>query len=732
MRPLRAPALLLIIVPPLAPLASCLAEDSRYGAPSGSPNQACFGGDCAEEDPCAHPGPGCPCEVEGEQLVCGEVTSEVAGQLVCGMGYSVCSEGVWGACILNNTITLAPKAPSPGPGLGTASLGSASACAQNPCDPYCMQFPDTPTGLTNDAGIVETDGGLSLPGNTSNGGGQVGCTGGVTASCAHSICAQGTKLTVGCDNTQGQPALNCVKAICQTKPSCCSGTWDASCVAAVTTTCQLSCGSLNGTCVLCYKDSIDHDGDGYAWTNGDCKDCDPNVNPGAYDFPGNGVDEDCSGAPDDEVKECDNNLALSSNTAMDYARAIGLCRTTTAGATGANKTWGVISAKLVQADATSTPHSLSYGILGAFGPNNVPWEGKKMAAFSSGTARAPSDPGWVNPNGQSGSYNQNKACAYPPGFPKNKQGCPSSAGQAYDSTGLLLQIRVPTNAQSLSFKFDFFSTEYPEWVCTAYNDAFVALLKTAAQPPNPPQNAGNISFDSQSNPVNVNVGFFTLTTGPKLQGTAMDGTCSGQPCGGATDWLQTSAPVVPGETITLHYSMWDAGDHKWDSTVLIDDFRWSVSPAAIQTLPPPPPPVVTYSDGYFTRDYDLTGVCPADTVPFWGLWSWSAVTPGNAYIDFTVQTAATAAELPNAPKDSLLFSDPPGPAALSGSPAVARTTPLNTSAGSAVVHDTLVAKGRTLNLPFLRVVSHLAPTSDKLAAPTLSAWNLQIDCRPHD
>ena len=39
----------------------------------------------------------------------------------------------------------------------------------------------------------------------------------------------------------------------------------------------------------------DCDGDGYSTAQGDCNDADPSVNPEAYDFPGDGVDNDCDG-----------------------------------------------------------------------------------------------------------------------------------------------------------------------------------------------------------------------------------------------------------------------------------------------------------------------------------------------------------------------------------------------------------------------------------------------------
>lgn len=685
---------------------------------------------------CAHPKPGCPCGEDGRQVACGSVDLTLGNQHVCGAGLSVCSGGRWGECIINNTVTLVPD-QSGTSGSFPALLGEATPCMSNPCDPNCVTFPDDPTGVgAPDAGIVGNSAGVTLaPPSDDDVAFDAGCTGGVLASCAHSVCSAGVGLATGCDGT-----LGCVAKVCQAHPSCCAAGWGGSCVAWALSLCNIGCGSQAGVCVVCYKDSVDHDGDGWSFAQGDCADCDPAVNPGAYDFPGNGLDEDCTGTPDDAPASCDTDLAMASSKAFDFVKAVDLCRTTTATATGATKTWGVVSAALVQADGSSTPSTLSHGILPRFGASNLPQKGSRMAAFSSGTARAPGDPGWFDPNGQATwqqGYAQGTSCAYPPGFPKNKAGCPKAGGKANDSSGLLMRIRVPTNAKSFSYRFNFFTSEYPEWVCTAYNDSFVALLQSSYQPANPASNSNNISFDSAGNPVNVNIGFFTVVSGPALTGTGMEGKCANpftgkkDICGGSTGWLETSAPVVPGETIQMELAIWDASDRVWDSIVLVDDFTWSGTTATIQTGVAPKAPAATYTAGTFARDFDATDVCPDGMVPVWGLWSWNSRTPSDSSIAFTVQTAATQAALDDAPADPLLFTNPPGPSARAGEPVVASTTS-GTGAGSALVDATFAANGRMRNNSFVRVSSRLIPSTDKLSAPVLSAWNLSLSCAAND
>lgn len=525
---------------------------------------------------------------------------------------------------------------------------------------------------------------------------------------------------------------SCVSTVCAIDPSCCTTEWSVSCVQTALNNCPVVCNcTSSGEFLPCYNDGYDHDGDGYTGQDGDCLDCDPTVNAGAFDFVDT-IDNDCNGTIDDEVLVCDNNLALSNSNPLDHAKAIDLCRTTTASATGASKTWGVYTsdARLVQADASSTPHNRSYGLMSQFGNSqNAAFKGNRLAVYSSGTARVPGQPSYVDPNGQVASFNQGTDCAFPAGFPANAAGCPATAGNANDSTGLFLKIRVPTNAQSFSYNFRYFSSEYPEWLCTIYNDHFVGLLESN-------QNVGNISFDSMNNPVSVNVGFFNVPGCPTctsnvLTNTGFDGTCSGQICGGATDWLQTSAPVDPGEEITMHFSVWDQGDHVWDSSVLIDNWTWSAQPALVDTQPVTPPSTTTYADGTFVRDYDASGVCPQGHSIRWTDWSWTATTPSDSQIAFSVATADSLNGLNSAPVDALIFSSPPWPNALNGDPAIAKDgNPTDTQVGSVVVEDALMANSRPLNKPFLRVISYLEASSDLTAAPTLLGWNQQFECVP--
>jgi hypothetical protein len=335
--------------------------------------------------------------------------------------------------------------------------------------------------------------------------------------------------------------------------------------------------------------------------------CDPN--PANYDIPGNNCDDDGDGMVDN-VTTCDGNLSLN-GSAHDFANGLGICQD----AVGSTK-WGIVSATFTKGFAAGDPNVGQHAILPTFGTVITPREGSRLGVLSSGYAFQcdDADPGTTCAgSGESDPYFKGPQTPMsglgtaPPGYPKAATGCPN-AKVVYDAIGVTLQILVPANAQGLQFDFDFYSGEWPEYVCTGYNDSFVAWLTSTAYP----GTGGdlNISFDAKNNPVSVNNGFFdrctaNTTTGCEGTNTAT-AACAGGPTelqgtgfynlgnycgkqagqstgGGATGWLTTTAPVKQAETITLQYIIWDTGDFNWDSSVLVDNFQWQPGPTMTNT-----------------------------------------------------------------------------------------------------------------------------------------------------
>jgi hypothetical protein len=331
----------------------------------------------------------------------------------------------------------------------------------------------------------------------------------------------------------------------------------------------------------------DGDNDGYP-LKVDCNDCDPNVNQGAFDVPGNGLDEDCNGTADDEPADCDDGLSITGNDAFDGAKAIGLCKKATD-----DLMWGVVEAEWVKPDGKPQAKPIGQGILPQFGVN-APQAGKVFLAISSGTARNPKDQDYRDVAGFDKGYTHGT----PAGYPKDSPACASSAfgsfGAAHDGAALRVKIRVPSNAKSFKYQQNFFTYEFPDFICSNYTDFFVTIMdpKPAKLPD------GNIAFDQDGNPISVNNSLlqvcspqpaggkqFTCPLGKQaLSGTGYDNSA-------ATGWLTTTAPVdtVRGKEITLMWAIWDQGDGRLDSTALIDDFVWSVD-AADETKTAPTQP----------------------------------------------------------------------------------------------------------------------------------------------
>ena len=288
----------------------------------------------------------------------------------------------------------------------------------------------------------------------------------------------------------------------------------------------------------------------------------------------NGLEADCQ-TPSPSADECDTGLPLDPTDAMDAAKAMGLCRV----ADASKGSWGVIEAKWVKPDGTSLGSlQAGAGILAKFGVN-APQAGTTMLVLSSGTARAPSDPGYKSPSGDDKGYQSGT----PQGYPKESPACPGNiTGEAHDGIALEVKIKVPANANSFSYQQNFFTYEYPNFICSTFNDFFVTMMD-----PKPANlQDGNIAFDSDSNPISVNNSLLQACakgshggkTFPCPLGTStLAGTGFEQSA--ATGWLTTTAPVDPGSTITLRFAIWDSGDGILDSTVALDAFAFSSTKA---------------------------------------------------------------------------------------------------------------------------------------------------------
>ena len=375
-----------------------------------------------------------------------------------------------------------------------------------------------------------------------------------------------------------------------------SGTVWGACEGQVIPGNEACANALDDNCNGMVDEDVDADGDGFTVCGGDCCDQDGEgcekgklVNPGAFEVASNQLDDDCDGMADNVVPDCDGALDVASNDAMDGARAVDLCKVSTG-----EKDWGVVSAKYVQIDGGGPPNAnfdVGHGLVAGFGPNVTPKQGARMLGLSSGAARQPSDPGYQSPGGYSKGFNS----AHPQGFPKESPACPGVVtGTPFDSAALELQIRVPTNAYGFAFDFSFYTYEWPSYVCSKYNDFFVAALSPIPMG----QTDGNIAFDMMGNPISVNNAFLDVCgciNGPPCSAGGKQFLCplgtaeltgTGFESHAATSWLTTTAPVVPGSVITIRWGTYDSGDGSLDSTAILDHWRWEIDPnTKVETIP---------------------------------------------------------------------------------------------------------------------------------------------------
>ncbi len=328
----------------------------------------------------------------------------------------------------------------------------------------------------------------------------------------------------------------------------------------------------------------DQDGDGYTPMQGDCNDCDPLINPGASNIVGDMIDYACSGHPG-VVASC-TPITGQGSAGMALAQAMDLC-----------------DPRFVKGVSFKGPSdSRARAVVNKFGIV-APHSGVSMALISSGLAEdassgyRPQDQALISSKNNLGFANT-AANPIPNLVSANTCG-PKNPPDVFDYTEVVVNLKTPTNASSFSFDFHFFSAEYPEFLCVEYNDEFLVLQESKSEFGG---QITNIAYDMHMDPITVNSGFFTVCqndpgtphanncTAPvsQIAGTGYDVKASGIPVGGSTGWLTTTGPVSPGEDVTLHFVIFDEGDHILDSAALVDNFRWSLKKTSAPVTNPDP------------------------------------------------------------------------------------------------------------------------------------------------
>lgn len=188
---------------------------------------------------------------------------------------------------------------------------------------------------------------------------------------------------------------------------------------------------------------------------------------------------------------------------------------------------------------SGTPHGISDGL------NEFPTNGPTFAIMTSGDVNLADDP---NTSDSSGA---------------NLGGGNVRGDTDFDVTILKVNVNVPVGANCLRFDFKFLSDEFPEYVNTEYNDAFIAELDSSTwttsgstiSAPN------NFAFDPSGNVVSINSSGNTAMSLAEASGTTYDG---------ATPLLSAATQVTPGAH-ALYLSIFDQGDQIYDSAVFLDN-----------------------------------------------------------------------------------------------------------------------------------------------------------------
>jgi hypothetical protein len=172
----------------------------------------------------------------------------------------------------------------------------------------------------------------------------------------------------------------------------------------------------------------------------------------------------------------------------------------------------------------------------------------------------------------------------------NEPGSPVRGADALDYTVLQIDVNVPAGANCLALDYRFMSEEFPEFVGSQYNDAFIAELDESLWSVDEDGNItrpNDFAVAPDGNPISINGVGDTAVFPEEAAGTYFDA---------ATGLITTKKVITPGPH-TIYLTVFDASDKRYDSAVFLDHLRFITEssdtckpPEGKQIELPPPPP----------------------------------------------------------------------------------------------------------------------------------------------